>query len=280
MTHLLPGEVNVMRRVIFTQKGGVGKSSITCNLAAISAARGVRTLVVDLDPQGNASEYLLARPVDGLSDTAEQLFEQALSLNFLTKRDPSGFVHRSPFEHLAVLPAGPGLDLLGARLEARQKVYKLRDALQILSHDFERIYVDTAPAINFFTRSALIAAERCLIPFDCDSFARQSLYGVLETVGELREDHNPNLAVEGIVINQYQAQANLPRQLVEELRGEGLPVLSTMLPSSVKLRESHQAHTPLIHLAPKHKLTLAMVALHDALERSRAEAVARSAVAE
>ncbi len=258
-----------MRRVIFTQKGGVGKSSIACNLAAISAQQGLRTLVLDLDVQGNATQYLLRKPASELRDTVEDLFEQSLSINFLTKKGPESYVHPTRFTNLSIIPAGAGLDYLAGKLEARQKIYKLREALKALGRSFDRIYIDTPPAINFYTRSALIAAERCLVPFDCDSFSRQALYQVLETIAELKEDHTPSLAVEGIVVNQFQPQAKLPRRLMEELLGEGLPVLPCYLGASVKMRESHDLHEPLVHLAPTHKLTLQYVELYDTIEGRR-----------
>lgn len=266
-----------VRRVVFTQKGGVGKSSIACNLAAISASRGMRTLVLDLDVQGNATEYLLGRRPEDLEDTIEGFFEQTLGVRLRKGRNPADFVHKTPFDNLSVMPAGAGLDMLVQRLEARQKIYKLRDALRMLDRSFERIYVDTPPAINFYTRSALIAADRCIVPFDCDSFSRRALYQVLETINELREDHNPALYVEGIVINQFQSQANLPQRLRNELVEEGLPVLETALSASVKMRESHDAGVPLVHLAPKHKLTQQLIELHDALESNRSQSRLRAA---
>ncbi|PXB79290.1 cobalamin biosynthesis protein CobQ, partial [Pseudomonas aeruginosa] len=114
--------------------------------------------------------------------------------------------------------------------------------------------------------SALIAADRCLIPFDCDSFSRQALYGLLQEIEELRDDHNEDLQVEGIVVNQFQPRASLPQQLLDELVAEELPVLPVYLMSSVKMRESHQACTPLIFLEPRHKLTQQFVELHGLLE--------------
>lgn len=261
-----------MRRVIFTPKGGVGKSSITCNLAAVSASRGLRTLVVDLDIQGNATEYLLDRKVGELRDTVEDLFEQSLLLNLLGKRAPESYVHASRFPNLSVMPAGPSMDVLATRLESRQKIYKFRDALREFGKRFDRIYVDTPPAVNFYTRSALIAADRVLVPFDCDDFSRQALYTVVETIRELREDHNPTLMFEGVVVNQYQPGAKLPRALLGELEAEGLPLLPVKLGSSVKMRESHQERLPLVHLAPKHKLTEAFEALHDHIHSVTASA--------
>jgi chromosome partitioning protein len=107
-----------------------------------------------------------------------------------------------------------------------------------------------------------------LIPFDCDSFSRQALYGLLAEIEELKDDHNEDLVVEGIVVNQFQSRASLPQQMLDELLEEGLPVLPVYLSSSVKMRESHHASLPLIHLEPRHKLTQQFVELHDLLERS------------
>ena len=244
-----------MRRVVFNQKGGVGKSSITCNLAAISAARGKRTLVVDLDPQGNSTHYLMGRPAAELENNVADLLEQTLSFTVFNRRPEESFVHATPFENLWVLPSSPELEFLERKLESKHKIYKLRDALKKLDQHFDDIYIDTAPALNFYTRSALIGAQRCLIPFDCDDFARQALYSIINEIRELQEDHNAELCIEGIVANQYQARANLPAKLLAELEEEGLPVLPVRLSSSVKMKESQQCHQPLIHMAPGHPLT-------------------------
>lgn len=243
-----------MRRVIFNQKGGVGKSSITCNLAAISAARGKRTLVIDLDPQGNSTHYLLGKPASECQDTVADLLEQTVSFTVFARR-PDEFVHATPYDNLYVMPSSPELDFLERKLEAKHKIYKLREALKKLDEAFDAIYIDTAPALNFYTRSALIGAQRCLIPFDCDDFSRQALYSILREIKELQEDHNEDLLVEGIIANQFQPRASLPKQLVRELIEEGLPVLPVRLSSSVKMKESHQKRQPLIHCAPKHPLT-------------------------
>lgn len=259
-----------MRRVVFNQKGGVGKSSITVNLAAISAARGRRTLILDLDPQCNASQYLLgeaaefSRDKPELSPNVGQFFAQSLSFK-LKERPLSEFVHPTAFPNLFLIPSNPELREIEHLLESRHKIYKLAAALRELSDSYDEIFIDTPPAFNFYTLSALIAAERCLIPFDCDAFSRRALYTLLENVEETSKDHNNTLVVEGIIINQYQPRASLPAKLVEELKAEGLPVLSPPLPSSVIMRESHQLSLPLIHHAPKHKLTAEFVALFDNL---------------
>jgi chromosome partitioning protein len=256
-----------MRRVVFNQKGGVGKSTIACNLAAINATEGRKTLVIDLDVQGNSSHYLLGDKVADPDATIAYFFKAVLSLNPFGKSEDEGLgsvIHETPFPNLYVIPSHPELEPLQGRLESRYKIYKLREVLDTLE-GFESIYIDTPPVLNFYSRSALIAAHRCLIPFDCDAFSREALYTLLNVVAEMKADHNNGLAVEGIVVNQFQGRANLPQQLVRELEESGLPVLQTRLSSSVKVRESHSYSKPLIYLEPGHKISEEFRALHREL---------------
>lgn len=245
-----------MCRVIFNQKGGVGKSTITCNLAAISASKGKKTLVIDLDVQGNSSQYILGHKVTDPEKTIAHFFKDTLSIS-LFGGEKAGLelaVHESPYKNLFVIPSHPDLEALQSRLESKYKIFKLKEALEKLE-GFDAIYIDTPPILNFYSQSALIAANKCLIPFDCDSFARDALYTLMNSIAEVKADHNESLEIEGIVVNQYQKQANLPRQLVEELITENLPVLESKISPSVKVRESHSVSQPLIHYAPNHKLT-------------------------
>lgn len=253
-----------MRWVVFNQKGGVGKSTIVCNLAAVSAEAGRKTLVIDLDPQANASHYLLGADAEEAKPDLVQFFEQTLGFK-LFREGAKEFIHHSRFDRLHVMPADIDLEGLQAKLEAKYKIYKLRDAIDELE-DYDNVFLDTPPAFNFFTLSALIAADSCLIPFDCDDFSRRAIYALLESVEEVREDHNPKLAIGGIVVNQFQARARLPRHLVDELVEEGLPVLEPFITSSVKVRESHDAAKPLPHLARSHKLTTQFKELYEAIQ--------------
>lgn len=249
-----------MRRVIFNKKGGVGKTSITCNLAAVSASRGRRTLVLDLDPQANSTQYLMGNdlPSESVADFLDQ------TAGFFSSTRPVGdFVVETPFENLSLLPPSPKLQDVEHKLEQRYKIFAIQKALEELDADYDDIFIDTPPALNFYTKSALIATDKVLIPFDCDAFSRHSLDVVAQAVSEICEDHNDKLEIEGIIVNQFQSRANLPNQLVNELREAGYPLLHTMLGTSVKMRESHQESTPLIHYAPKHNLALQFEALYD-----------------
>jgi chromosome partitioning protein len=256
-----------MIRVVFNKKGGVGKSTIVANLAAIDAALGRRTLVVDLDAQCNASQYLLGDAFNERPPGIAEFFEQTLSFS-IRATSIRHYVAETPFEALSLISASPNLAEMQSKLEARHKIFKLRDALKTLD-EFERIYIDTPPALNFFTVSALIAADRCLIPFDCDDFSRRAIYALLENVEEIRQDHNAELEVEGIIVNQFQSRSNLPQQIVQELIDEGLPILPQYLSGSIKVKESHQVSKPLVHLDRGHKLTQEYLALHALLDKPK-----------
>ncbi|MCP3871063.1 MAG: ParA family protein [Gammaproteobacteria bacterium] len=253
-----------MIRVVFNQKGGVGKSTITCNLAAISASTGNRTLVIDLDPQGNSSHYLLGDRADKSDLSLVDFFSQMLTLTYKPKR-PDEFVISTPFQNLDIMVAHPDLTELEGKLESRYKMLKLRDAVQKLSSIYNVIFIDTPPALNFYTRSALIAADSCLIPFDCDEFSKQALYTLLANVSEIQADHNEDLRVEGIIVNQFQPRANLPRRIVSGLIEEGLPVLGTYISSSVRIRESHEQAKPMVYYDPRHKISAEFQDLYKSL---------------
>jgi chromosome partitioning protein len=176
-------------RVVFNQKGGVGKTTIVCNLAAIAASKGLRTLVIDLDTQGNATQYLSGASAQPADRTIGDFFESTLSFSL----SPAPFVtyaSNTPFENLDIVAADPRLDELAVKLEAKQKIYKFRDALRKL-RGYDAVFIDTPPALNFYSRAALIAADRVLIPFDCDEFARQALYTLIDNIEEIRADRQP-----------------------------------------------------------------------------------------
>src|SRR5581483_6571746 len=151
-----PGDRSMTRRVVFNQKGGVGKTTIVCNLAAIAASRGLRTLVIDLDTQRNATQYLLGKETKA-DRTIADFFESTLSFS-LSPQPLVAYATNTPFENLDVIASDPKLEELIVKLEAKQKIYKFRDALHRLK-GYDAVFIDTPPALNFYSRSALIAAD-------------------------------------------------------------------------------------------------------------------------
>lgn len=160
-----------MAKVVFNQKGGVGKSTITCNLASIAASKGKKVLVIDLDPQSNSTFYLLGR--EGLEGEGIYYYYRDLLVSLFTRPDPENYVVETKFENLFVMGANDELDAMMDKLESRYKMFKLKEAVKALYDNYDEIWIDTPPSLNFYTRSALIAASSCLVPFDCDSFSKR-----------------------------------------------------------------------------------------------------------
>lgn len=260
----------MMIRTVFNRKGGVGKSSITCNLAAVAAKAGKRTLVVDLDPQANATSYLGHNSKDDVVGIAE-FFESTIAFKYrdFTAED---FVRATGFDNLSLVSANVSLVDLEQKLESRHKIYKLKEFLTKLGDGFDEILIDTPPALNFFSLSALIAADRCLIPFDCDAFSHNALMDLQLTLEEIKEDHNENLEIEGVIINQFQARAKLPQAAVEEVKKSGLNVIAPYISSSVKMKESHASNSPLVFMAPSHKLSQEFTELYRSISSKKRRA--------
>jgi chromosome partitioning protein len=255
-----------MRFVVFNHKGGVGKSTIAVNLAAIAASRGERTLVVDLDPQANATQYLLGASAYDAKPNLADLFDEGLSFR-LFKTDPKVFVHPSPFPKLDLIPSHPSVSALVPKIEQRHKIFRIREVVDALG--YTTVFFDTPPSDNVLTLSALVAADRVLVPFDCDDFARRAIAPVLERVEEARADHNPRLRVEGVVVNQFLGRANFPQQAVDALAGDGLRVLEPYISSSVRIRESHHAARPMVFFEAGHKVTAEFEQLYGRLATTR-----------
>ncbi len=252
-----------MIRAVFNRKGGVGKSTITCNLAAVAAKQGKRTLVIDTDPQSNSTSYLGHNGNDEVVGISE-FFDSQINYSFRDFK-ADDFVRSTNFENLYLISSNQGLVDLESKLAARHKIYKLRDFLQELNQLYDEIYIDTPPILNFYSLSALIACQKCLIPFDCDVFSRDALFDLINTIREVKDDHNRALEIEGVIINQFNAQAKLPTQAVEELKSQGLPILEPFISSSIKIRESHRENKPMIFMTPKHKISQEFSELYQRL---------------
>ncbi|MEC9076732.1 MAG: ParA family protein [Pseudomonadota bacterium] len=148
-------------------------------------------------------------------------------------------------------------------------MYIVKKCLDELMQEFDRIYLATPPAFNFFSRSAMIAANRIVVPFDCDTFSKQALYQLIETIKEMKADNNAQLSLEAIIPNQVSSRANLPQPLIDELKADSLPVTKTTLSSSVIMRECHDKAKPSVHLKSKDPLNIEFEALFQELESTR-----------
>ena len=128
-------------------------------------------------------------------------------------------IYETSYDNLYVIPADDSLKEMQPKLGGRYKIFKLGEAIYVAVEKlgFDEILFDTPPALNFYSMSALMAVDKVLIPFDCDAFSADAIHQVMEAVAEVREDHRPQLEVEGIIINHFQSQARLPQEIIEEL---------------------------------------------------------------
>jgi len=249
-----------MKILFANTKGGVGKSTLATNLAAAAALRGKRVLLVDLDAQANSTRYVLGEGVECEKSIAE-FFSQSLKVSLYAQK-VTDWIRATPFEGLSVLPANAALDELHDKLSAKHKIYKLREALS--SVEMDEVWIDTPPVMNFYTLSAFIAADACLVPFDGDRFSYEAARQVHAHVNEVRADHHSELRLLGAVMNGYQARSKAIQEGLESLAAS-MPILEPYLPHSVVVKSSRLAAKPLVHFDRSHKLTQAFEALLDAV---------------
>lgn len=249
-----------MKWVVFNQKGGVGKSTLCTNLAAVGAMQGKKSLLVDLDAQGNSSCYA-GSDLSGEYLSIADMFKQVAGW-FNRVHEPTDFILPSVVDNLEVMPSSPKLSELERELENRYKMFKLRDALNELETKYEDIWIDTPPNFNFYTKAALIAADAFIVPVDCDDFSVQAVTRLLDNVMEIKSDHNRDLTFVGIVVNQFTSQAKYPKTLIEHLQQQQLPLFDTCINSAIKVKESHAEKRPIVLGYPSHKVSKQLVALH------------------
>lgn len=253
-----------MRWVIYNQKGGVGKTSISVNLAAIFGDLGYKTLLIDLDSQANSSYYLLGDRLDECEFTLTDFFESTLLFS-VTGFNSKKIITETDLENLWIIPSDPSLRDIEAKLETKFKINRLKKLLDEIqqTHGFDIIIMDTPPALNFYTASALVATDKVIIPTDTALFSAQAVERVIESVFEFKEDHNPQLEVEGILLNQYNPNQKASQNIEKLFADKGLEVLNTKIPTSTKIKESYISNKPIIYSSRAHVLAKSLDALAE-----------------
>jgi chromosome partitioning protein len=224
---------------IANQKGGVGKTTTAINLGASLAAADMRTLLVDVDPQSNATSGLGIRKGSYSRSTYHALVHGETLTSIL-----------QPTELEALLVAPASRELVGATVELAQEAdrhHRLKVAIDPLVESYDYILIDCPPSLDLLTVNALIAARSVLIPIQCEYFALEGVSEFIETVRQVRRLRNPDLAIEGVLLTMFDERTNLSNQVMENLRGFfGPQLFETIIPRNIRLGEAPSHGQPIL----------------------------------
>ena len=239
--------VNILGKIIAVanQKGGVGKTTTAVNLSAALAQLKRRVLLIDCDPQGNATSGL------GIDKTS---LEQSVYDVLVDRANLGDIIIHTDYE-LDLVPAV--MDLAGAEVElveAEDKLYRLKNAITPIKGIYDYIIIDCPPSLGHVTLNALTAADSVLLPLQCEFYALEGLSQLMSTIEMVREQFNPELSIEGLVLTMYDGRTNLSQQVEAEVRSH-FPdqVYETKIPRNVRLSEAPSYGQPIFAYAASSK---------------------------
>ncbi len=252
---------------IANQKGGVGKTTTSINLSSALASLGKRVLIVDMDPQGNASSGLGIKRFESQDGNIYHVL--------IGEKSAAETIQKSNEINLSIIPATP--DLVGAEIELvdiPQREFRLKTALAAIQNGFDYVLIDCPPSLGLLTLNALSAAHSFLVPLQCEYYALEGLSQLLNTAGLVKKSLNPSLHIEGIVLTMFDTRNNLSHQVVTEIKNHfGEKVFESIIPRNVRLSEAPSHGQSIFYYDAKSIGALKYLELaRELVERTRPEA--------
>ena len=257
---------------IANQKGGVGKTTTAINLSASLATADCRVLVVDCDPQANSTSGL-GFPYDPARPSVYDILVDRTPPNVVIVDTPTANLRLAPSSrHLA----GANVELV----EVEDRDQRLRQALQLVSADYDFIFLDCPPALDLLTLNALTAAHSVLIPIQCEYFALEGISALLDTIDRIRDSLNPELSIEGVLLTMYDERTSLTKQVAADLRDFfGDQVFETVIPRNVRLAEAPSHGKPALEYDVRSRGAESYLRLaREILRRGRAQSTSQAGV--